>query len=76
MSVNEISALAQKFADAFDRRDIKTVLDMLSDDVEVFDTFPIGSTARLSSPSTSMRPSSLSPRQASAFGSRLPRLQR
>src|SRR6202140_2241382 len=40
MSVNEIQALAQKFADAFDRRDIKTVLDMLSDDVEVFDTVP------------------------------------
>jgi len=39
MSVNEIQALAQKFADAFDR-DIKTVLDMLSDDVEVFDTVP------------------------------------
>ena len=35
MSVNEIQALAQKFADTFDRRDIKTVLDMLSDDVEV-----------------------------------------
>ena len=32
MSVNEIQALAQKFADAFDRRDIKTVLDMLSDE--------------------------------------------
>ena len=40
MSVNETQALAQKFADAFDRRDIKTVLDMLSDDVEVFDTVP------------------------------------
>src|ERR1700688_4903577 len=40
MSVNEIKALAQKFADAFDRRDIKAVLDMLSDDVEVFDTVP------------------------------------
>src|ERR1700726_2019896 len=40
MSVNEIQALAQKFADAFDRRDIKTVLDMLSDDVEVFDSVP------------------------------------
>ena len=40
MSVNEIQALAQKFADAFDRRDIKTVLDILSDDVEVFDTVP------------------------------------
>ena len=40
MSVNEIQALAQKFADAFDRRDIKTVIDMLSDDIEVFDTVP------------------------------------
>jgi hypothetical protein len=40
MSVNEIQALAQKFADAFDRRDIKTVLNMLADDVEVFDTVP------------------------------------
>jgi ketosteroid isomerase-like protein len=40
MSVNEIQALAQKFADAFDQRDIKTVVDMLSDDVEVFDTVP------------------------------------
>ena len=40
MSVNEIQALAQKFANAFDQSDIKTVLDMLSDDVEVFDTVP------------------------------------
>jgi ketosteroid isomerase-like protein len=40
MSVNEIQALAQKFADAFDQRDIKTIIDMLSDDVEVFDTVP------------------------------------
>ena len=47
MSVNEIQALAQKFADAFDRRDIKTVLDMLSDDVEVFDTVPYRFDGRL-----------------------------
>jgi uncharacterized protein (TIGR02246 family) len=40
MSVNEIQALAQRFADAFDRRDMKTVLEMLSDDVEVFDHVP------------------------------------
>jgi hypothetical protein len=40
MSVNEIQALAQQFADAFDRRDIKTVLEMLSEDVEVFDHVP------------------------------------
>jgi ketosteroid isomerase-like protein len=37
MSVNEIEALAQRFADAFDQRDIKTVLEMHSEDVEVFD---------------------------------------
>lgn len=40
MSVNEIQALAQKFADAFDQHDIKTVLEMLSDDVEVIDHVP------------------------------------
>ena len=40
MSVNEIQALAQRFADAFDQRDIKTVLEMLSDDVEVIDHVP------------------------------------
>jgi len=37
MSVNELQALTQQFADAFDRRDLKTFLGMLSDDVEVFD---------------------------------------
>lgn len=40
MSVNEIQALAHRFADAFDQRDIKTVLEMLSEDVEVFDHVP------------------------------------
>jgi uncharacterized protein (TIGR02246 family) len=40
MSVQEIQALAQRFADAFDQRDVKTVLDMLSEDVEVFDHVP------------------------------------
>ena len=40
MSVNEIQALAQRFADAFDKRDIKAVVEMLSDDVEVFDHVP------------------------------------
>jgi uncharacterized protein (TIGR02246 family) len=40
MSVNEIQALAQRFADAFDTRDMKTVLEMLSEDVEVFDHVP------------------------------------
>jgi ketosteroid isomerase-like protein len=37
MSVNEIQALAQRFADGFDKRDMKPVLEMVSDDVEVFD---------------------------------------
>jgi uncharacterized protein (TIGR02246 family) len=40
MSVSEIQTLAQRFADAFDKRDMKTVLEMLSDDVEVFDHVP------------------------------------
>jgi uncharacterized protein (TIGR02246 family) len=40
MSVNELQALTQQFADAFDRRDLKTFLEMLSDDVEVFDHVP------------------------------------
>ena len=40
MSVNEIQALVQRFADAFDKRDMKTVLEMLSEDVEVFDHVP------------------------------------
>ena len=40
MSVTEIQTLAQRFADAFDKSDIKAVLEMLSDDVEVFDHVP------------------------------------
>ena len=40
MSVNEIQALTQNFADAFDQRDMKPVLEMLSEDVEVFDHVP------------------------------------
>ena len=40
MSVNELQALAQQFADAFDQRDLKTVMEMLSEDVEVFDHVP------------------------------------
>src|SRR3984957_7226448 len=40
MSVNELLALTQQFADAFDRRDVQPVLDMLSEDVEVFDHVP------------------------------------
>src|ERR1700739_831821 len=40
MSVKEIQALTQKFADAFDQRDLQPILDMLSEDVEVFDHAP------------------------------------
>ena len=35
MSVQEIQTLARQFADAFDNKNIKAVLDMLSDDLEV-----------------------------------------
>jgi hypothetical protein len=34
MSVNEIQALAQRFADAFDKNDMKSALEMMSEDVE------------------------------------------
>jgi hypothetical protein len=37
MNVNELHALSQQFADAFDQRVLKTVMEMLSEDVEVFD---------------------------------------
>jgi ketosteroid isomerase-like protein len=40
MSVKELQALTQKFADAFDQPDLQPILDMLSEDVEVFDHVP------------------------------------
>jgi uncharacterized protein (TIGR02246 family) len=40
MSVQEIENLAQQFAAAFNKKDIKAVLDMLSEDLEVFDHVP------------------------------------
>jgi len=40
MSVNELLGLTQQFADAFDRREIQPLLDMLSEDIEVFDHVP------------------------------------
>ncbi len=40
MSVDELQALTQKFADAFDQRDLQPVMEMLSEDVEVFDHVP------------------------------------
>jgi hypothetical protein len=32
----KLQALTQQFADAFDQRDLKPVMEMLSEDVEVF----------------------------------------
>ena len=40
MSAQEIQALAQQFCDAFNKKDLKTALNMLSDDLEVFDHVP------------------------------------
>jgi len=40
MSVNELQALTRKFANAFDQRDLQAVMEMLSEDVEVFDNVP------------------------------------
>jgi ketosteroid isomerase-like protein len=40
MSVKELQALTQQFADAFDQRDLKPAIEMLSEDVEVFDYVP------------------------------------
>jgi uncharacterized protein (TIGR02246 family) len=40
MSVKELQALTQKFSDAFDQRDLQPILDVLSEDVEVFDHVP------------------------------------
>ena len=38
--MNELQALAQQFADGFALRDLKPVIEMLSEDVEVFDHLP------------------------------------
>ena len=40
MSAQEIHALAQQFCDAFNKKDLKAALDMLSEDLEVFDHVP------------------------------------
>jgi uncharacterized protein (TIGR02246 family) len=40
MSTQEIQTLAQQFCEAFNKNDLKTVLNMLSDDLEVFDHVP------------------------------------
>src|SRR5215469_8077184 len=40
MSTQEIESLAQQFADAFNKKDLRKGLEMLSDDLEVFDHVP------------------------------------
>jgi ketosteroid isomerase-like protein len=40
MSVTEIQTLAQRFADAFDKNDMRSALEMCSEDVEVIDHVP------------------------------------
>jgi uncharacterized protein (TIGR02246 family) len=40
MSVSEIQALTHRFAEAFDQNDMKSALEMLSEDVEVIDHVP------------------------------------
>ena len=40
MNVNQLQTLTQQFADAFDQRDLQPILDMLSEDVEVFNHVP------------------------------------
>src|SRR6201988_790568 len=42
ISVSELRALTQQFADAFDRRDLKPAIDMLAEDVEVIGWCPYG----------------------------------
>lgn len=40
MSAQELQSLAQQFCEAFNKKDLKTALGMLSDDLEVFDHVP------------------------------------
>jgi len=40
VSVNQLQALTQKFKDAFDQRDLQSVMAMLSEDGEVLDHVP------------------------------------
>lgn len=40
MSAETIKALAQQFADAFDKKDLRAVIEMLAEDVEIFDHVP------------------------------------
>jgi hypothetical protein len=76
MSVCEIQTLAQRFADAFDKRDMKAVLEMLSDDVEVLTTSPIVSTASSFSQNTSTKRSRGSLDELWLPAALVPRVQR
>ena len=40
MSMKELQALTQQFADAFDQGDLKPAIKLLSEDVEVFEYVP------------------------------------
>jgi len=40
MSVQELQSLAQQFCDAFNKLDVQAAVEMLSDDLEVFDHVP------------------------------------
>lgn len=40
MSVQEIQSLTQQFCDAFNKKDLQAALNLLSDDLEVFDHVP------------------------------------
>ena len=40
MSAQELHTLAQQFVDAFNKKDLKAALNMLADDLEVFDHVP------------------------------------
>ena len=55
MSVNELQALANQFADAFDQRDLKTLLGCFLMTWRCSTTFRSDSTASRSSPSISTR---------------------
>jgi hypothetical protein len=65
MSVKELQALTQKFADAFDQRDLQAVMERcFLRTWRCLIAFPVGSTASRSSPSISTRPSRASSQRA------------
>ena len=52
VTVTEIQTLAQRLADGYDKNDMKSVLEMLSEDVEVFTHVRIDPMASSSLPNT------------------------